>query len=288
MQAEVLSGHASRRLFPRRGFTLIELLVVVAIIALLISILLPALGRARDRSKMVVCASNLKQIGLGFYYYADDHGGRPPPNRLRVSASAPQGGTPPEYRDSDWWYYAHMVPKYIPANKMSQTNAAFSGVFRCPSDPAAGRAYAMNIFASDADPNRVSYATPFVRGSAFNPFRVPKPDLYLLVGEAHAIFSDALNPGLYGTRYQIGSEGSSLYIKFCKVEENAQRGPFYGYIDFKKHRERVNFLLADLHVESLYKKEVVAPDPNNPARMSSTLKVRWSPDDPNVNIPSPP
>jgi prepilin-type N-terminal cleavage/methylation domain-containing protein len=57
----------------RKGFTLIELLVVVAIIALLISILLPSLSRARELAKRAVCASNLRGIGQGLHIYANDN-----------------------------------------------------------------------------------------------------------------------------------------------------------------------------------------------------------------------
>lgn len=59
----------------KRAFTLIELLVVIAIIALLISILLPSLSRARELSKRTVCASNMRGIGQAMYIYAQDDPG---------------------------------------------------------------------------------------------------------------------------------------------------------------------------------------------------------------------
>ncbi len=62
----------------RRGFTLIELLVVISIIALLVGILLPALGAARAAGRAAACASNLKQVGIGLHTYDADYRTMPP------------------------------------------------------------------------------------------------------------------------------------------------------------------------------------------------------------------
>lgn len=59
----------------RKGFTLIELLVVIAIIALLLSIMMPALGKAKEKARILICKSNLRQFGLCYAMYTGDNKG---------------------------------------------------------------------------------------------------------------------------------------------------------------------------------------------------------------------
>jgi prepilin-type N-terminal cleavage/methylation domain-containing protein len=91
------------------GFTLVELLVVIGIIALLISILLPALNNARRQANIVKCAAALKQIGNGYLLYAQDNKGYWPAARDRVPVD-------PNQRHS----WTDLIAKYM--TKTAMTN----------------------------------------------------------------------------------------------------------------------------------------------------------------------
>jgi prepilin-type N-terminal cleavage/methylation domain-containing protein len=99
----------------RRGFTLIELLVVVAIIALLISILLPSLNGARRAAKQTVCLSHLKAQGQAAMLYAEDNGGAVLCGIVSNKEPAP-GPIPPNYEEwrlphQAWLKYVGYTPK---------------------------------------------------------------------------------------------------------------------------------------------------------------------------------
>ena len=72
----------------KSGFTLIELLVVIAIIALLLSVILPSLKKAKEVARRIACSSNLKQLTAAWMMYTDDNKGELPPSRANATDPA--------------------------------------------------------------------------------------------------------------------------------------------------------------------------------------------------------
>src|SRR5437763_10493078 len=126
----------------RRAFTLVELLVVIGIIALLISILLPALSKARESANAIACGSNVRQLMMGFRMFSNEHRGILPGGFVGRTVAVP-----PWNIDADWKGDWLMGRKDYGGMSGEWKNAPQAGtifpyvgenykVYRCPTLPA--------------------------------------------------------------------------------------------------------------------------------------------------------
>jgi prepilin-type N-terminal cleavage/methylation domain-containing protein/prepilin-type processing-associated H-X9-DG protein len=237
----------------KRGFTLVELLVVVAIIAVLIALLMPALGRAKEQSKTTVCLNNLRAVLTSMQSYASEYDGVIPPDSLEV----PGGTTSKGYDNVPWYQFYNGNPGgrvYTPAVyfPFDPTKPNLS-VARCPkmstavTTSSSGDCYGMyslktSYYANMSQTDGFLYQTQsdltlLPRGFMFS--RMARPgDLVLLSDSSGGDGAGGHNPINYGWFSWFGNttSNSGSTFQFASV--------------WLPHLGKGNVAFADSHAET--------------------------------------
>jgi len=243
-QERLASRQAHHKSYIRNQicFTLIELLVVVAIIAVLVAMLLPALSAAREQARTVACQSNLRQVGLGFGGYAQDHNDVLP-------APAIHEGWPSmlswdRATQEDLGCAIGAVPQ--PGDPVDLT----ADVFGCPSDSIGRpygrrRSYSMLFF---------EYAPPYGSGRYDHTHGVPlgkfgSPSADFIVAEWHAAWNIRLINGPGCVIYW----GDYLFGDFALPDVAPMDGGYHGSGN--------SFLFVDGHAEIVGPERALVGEP---------------------------
>jgi prepilin-type N-terminal cleavage/methylation domain-containing protein/prepilin-type processing-associated H-X9-DG protein len=210
------------------GFTLIELLVVIAIISILASILFPVFARARENARRSSCASNLKQIGLGFMQYTQDYDEKFPLAMVTVDAPVLQTipGTPGLIFNTCG--SGDVCGKYISWMDGLHPYIKSTQLFKCPS----------STTVYGADTSNYGYSTE-VSGSVTTGVPISLSGL----SRASEIFLSMD----FNRTYSTVNTNKATYIAYADNADASVRGIVVPHFD------GTNFLFADGHVKWLLK-----------------------------------